>query len=250
MDRSELDQLWRRWIEANIGGPAARVETAVLAANNAVDQRKSRDEIIAAVRYAAAAWDKLIDPSKPDSAALQVANAAPQADAPPRLSGWRGEQEHLRHRLEERRLAGGKPAAPQGERIRGRVTGLNQHQELRWPFFSNPRAKPPMIRVLNFQVQRVGPDGNPQPLPPIFVALRGAKLKGSISNGDEVELDASSSKSWGTVRLKEIRNLTSNSVVRTKGWSAYTIFYLVANLVLVTIFLFVVFTILMSISGK
>jgi hypothetical protein len=60
MDRDELQQQWKRWVEANIGGPATRVETATLAAMTAVDQRKGRDEIVAAARHAADGWDRIL----------------------------------------------------------------------------------------------------------------------------------------------------------------------------------------------
>ena len=56
MDLAELIQQWRGWIERNIGGSEARVESATQAAIVAIGQRKSRDEIVAAVHQAAAYW--------------------------------------------------------------------------------------------------------------------------------------------------------------------------------------------------
>lgn len=53
---SELRLKWRHWIENEIGGPEGRIEAATQAAMAAIAQAKSRDEVVAAARYAAGTW--------------------------------------------------------------------------------------------------------------------------------------------------------------------------------------------------
>jgi hypothetical protein len=48
---------WRTWIENSIGGSPDRVNACLQAAALAVDQNKTRDEIVSAAQNAATAWD-------------------------------------------------------------------------------------------------------------------------------------------------------------------------------------------------
>jgi hypothetical protein len=87
--------------------------------------------------------------------------------------------------------------------------------------------------VWDFRLERSAPDG--RPLQPIAVELRShASLfrfgpdtkgfEGSILNGDEVEVDARHHKPGKLLKVEQVRNVTSNSVVRVRGSSPSSVF--------------------------
>ena len=65
-------------------------------------------------------------------------------------------------------------------------------------------------------------------------------IKGSIANGNEVEIEAPDYKPGETIRPRAVRNLTTNSVVRVQIWPR--IIYM--TLVMIGFLCFVVFGIL------
>jgi hypothetical protein len=98
-------------------------------------------------------------------------------------------------------------ANPRAERygvIRGRVTAAQENRDV-----ADAR-----IIVRSFRLQRTGPDGGS--LPVVEVEMRSRGFEGSIANGDEVELDASSYKAGHIVGVKQLWNVSSNSVVKAR----------------------------------
>ena len=90
--------------------------------------------------------------------------------------------------------------------MRGRITALQQRQERPGMIYSRT--------IWSFRLQRTGPDGGLLPL--VEVEMLSREFEGSLAAGDEVELDASRSKAGDVVAVKQVRNLSSNSVVRQR----------------------------------
>jgi hypothetical protein len=92
--------------------------------------------------------------------------------------------------------------------IRGRVIAMQQRLTRPGYYLYSPTT-------WSFRVQRKGPDGSA--LPTIAVEMQARSFKGSLTPGDEVEVDARGYKSGDLVIVQKIRNLTSNSVVRSQA---------------------------------
>lgn len=122
------------------------------------------------------------------------------------LLGWRA----LRRRA---RRAAGEP------RLVGECRGVTQQME---------GGGNNNIQVLSFRVERYDGDGNR--LPPVPVEMRGARVSGSVREGDHVEIRARL-RGDGVMRPRALRNLTTRSKVRIrkrKLWAdvVYLIFLL------------------------
>ena len=94
--------------------------------------------------------------------------------------------------------------------ICGRVTSLQQRIES-------------FEVVRDFRLERQGPDGTF--LAPVAVELRSSRytgFEGSILNGDEIEVAAHPAPAK-TLKVGEVLNLTSNSVVRQRNVFAWAI---------------------------
>jgi hypothetical protein len=122
--------------------------------------------------------------------------------------------------------------------IRGRVAALKQRQERA---FTNSITYPTGYQVVktsyglvwDFRLERSAPDGTP--LQPIAVELRSHAswlrfgpdtkgFEGSVLNGDEVDVDARHYKPGKLLKIEQVRNLTSNSIVRATGSSPSPVF--------------------------
>jgi hypothetical protein len=184
-----LKQKWQSWVEKNVGGPEARVEIATKAAISALRQGKSSEEAAAAARQAASVWKELLVP---------LAAATPD---------------------------------PHGRLFRGRVAGMQQRQEMLSFFWVGRGQGAPYSLVWDFRLERNAPDGTP--LPPMAIELRSPGhfffrstkgFEGSLLNGDQVEVDGRHYKPGRVLQVEQLRNLTSNSVVRIRGSSPSRVF--------------------------
>lgn len=194
MDQAGLKQQWLVWAEKNIGGSEARAEIATQAAISALGQGKSRDEAVAAARSAAADWKTPSEPTLPDSRVADL---------------------HLPSGEPERVQVNPSPAPlieKHKEFIRGRVSAMQQRQEIEG-YHQMGRTKVPTYGIVwSFRLQPTGPDGNPPP--PVAIEMRAPSFLGSIGNGDEVEVEARDYAPGSILFPTEIRNLTTNSIVR------------------------------------
>jgi hypothetical protein len=89
------------------------------------------------------------------------------------------------------------------------------------------------IHQLSFRVERADEAGNP--LPPVPVEIRGARIAGTISEGDWVEAPGRW-RSGGRVRATTIRNLTTNETIRVRNLRRLVMLGLVALFVVAFIF--------------
>ena len=188
----QLRRQWRDWAVRNLGGPEARVEIATQAAVSALGQGKSRDEAAVVAREAASAW--------------QTARAPAVAPTP----------------------------EPHGGCIRGRVAAMQQRQEIAGfriaQYNWNRYAGQPYTLIWDFRLERNAPDGTP--LAPVAVEMvsKGSMwgtskgFKGSVLNGDEVEVDGRDYQPGRVLRVEQVWNLTSNSIVRERGSAPSRIF--------------------------
>jgi hypothetical protein len=219
-------QQWRDWIERNIGGPEGRIRIAMHAAVSAISQGKSPDEAAAAARQAASAWHETQVPALLEEqvrSKIEVIAPERQVAAP----------------KETRTPAVATTPAPRRGFIRGRVAAFQWRQEraftnsITYPTGYQVGAKTGFSLVWDFRLERSAPDGTP--LQPIAVELRshaslfrfGTDTKGfegSVLNGDEVEVDARHYKPGKLLKVEQVRNLTSNSVVRVRGSSPSSVF--------------------------
>jgi hypothetical protein len=125
--------------------------------------------------------------------ALQRREGPDGAMAAARQAAYRWNQDELRRF----------PQPDKDKVIRGRVKAAQRSQE-RVSFAIYGRgAPPPVWRILNFQIERVTPDGTP--LPSVPVRLKGRKLDGALSNGDIVEVDGP----WTAGQVLEVREVRS-----------------------------------------
>lgn len=96
--------------------------------------------------------------------------------------------------------------------IRGRVAAMQQRQEIEGYHHIGRTRVPTYGIVWSFRLQVAGPDGNP--LPPVAIEMRAPSFIGLIGNGDQLEVEAGDYATGSILCLKEVRNLSTNSVVR------------------------------------
>ncbi len=78
------------------------------------------------------------------------------------------------------------------------------------PRSSTSRKTPALQSVLSFRLRRVGPGG--ELLPPVAVEMRGARVSGTITDGDLVQLPKTAPHG-GALKLAAVTNLTTGSPV-------------------------------------
>jgi hypothetical protein len=96
------------------------------------------------------------------------------------------------------------PRAEKYTLLRGRITALQQGSDIfdsRFLFWT-------------FRLQRATADG--RLLPAVEIEMRNRGFEGTVSEGDAVELDAKGFKVGDIVKVKQLRNLSSNSVVQAR----------------------------------
>jgi hypothetical protein len=129
-----------------------------------------------------------------------------------------------------------RPASIARNRIRGRVAGLQQRQEMDRLALTPGRMNPPYSQVWSFRIQQVDQDG--AVLPAVAVQMRGSTFRGYLAEGDEVEVYAPNYRPGSTVHPSQVHNLSANSVVRAQSWPPSRVFRWLA-LVIVILFLVV-----------
>ncbi|HYN14994.1 MAG TPA: hypothetical protein VES66_04300 [Terriglobales bacterium] len=134
-------------------------------------------------------------------------------------------------------------------RIRGRVEAFQERREPDRGFGLRPkRSVPTYVVIWNFRLVRTGPDG--KALPPVAVEMRGLELgkpafEGSLVNGDEVEVDAPGHIPGDIIHPLEVRNLSSNCVVRGRTRSIVSrvlagVFLIIGLVIIVTVAAFII----------
>jgi hypothetical protein len=184
MDAPSAEQQWRLWVESEIGGPEARIEAAMLAVTDALNKGLGTDEVANAAYDAAALWK---DPNACVSEAKEL--------------------------------------------FRGRVAGLQQRLKARRFFYIVPQgAPPPSMLIWNFRLERTTPAG--EPLPYVDVELRSSGtifstsrgFKGCLLDGDCVEVDSRDYERGSILKVTQVYNLATNTVIRAGGESPLPIF--------------------------
>jgi len=97
------------------------------------------------------------------------------------------------------------------------------------------------MTVLDFRIERHDASGNR--LAPVPVQMRGQSFSGAVNNGDEIRVNRGKWRD-GTLRVKDLDNLSTGAEVRTKGSGAFGwILGVVVSLFILAVGGFVVFMI-------
>jgi hypothetical protein len=100
-----------------------------------------------------------------------------------------------------------------------------------------------MVLIWDFRLERTDERG--QPLPRLSVEMRGSSFRGSIANGDVIEVDAPASPGQ-LIQPSKVRNVTAGTVVTATGAGflrASKWIGLVLLLVFAAVFIFVASTV-------
>jgi hypothetical protein len=198
---------WRSYFEQRLTGTDAEVDAATEAAMRALERGADVNGIIAAGLEGAKIFRT--------HGRVPPPSGAPRADTPPppprdhaqdrrSAAGAAGAASSARSGS-SRASAGSRAGAAVGSATSGVVTGMQQRQEVFGRTY---------FTVWSFRLERTDSAGHP--MTPIPVEMRGRRFKGSVNNGDLVDV-RHRPPSGKLVQTRRVRNLTLGTDVRTKG---------------------------------
>jgi pSer/pThr/pTyr-binding forkhead associated (FHA) protein len=231
MRQPSLDP-WVSWIQQTFAGHPSAIKAATDAATAAIARGANTDEIAnaaqaaaneAAAAESASAWTAWAQQSYGgDPRRIQAATEAAlsaiargantdQASAAARAAADAAALETPPALLPSHAASHGQrpPVSYTGGRLRGRVTGYQQRYE------TYGRRQ---VYVWDFQLDGQGSSGAPTH-GTVAIEMRGFGFKGAIKEGDEVEI-SKSAQPGKVIRVRRVRNLTSNSLVKVRGHPA------------------------------
>jgi hypothetical protein len=185
-DASDSWSRWEEWVRRTLGGSERQVAAATNAAWGAIAAGGTQEQVVSAAR---AAWEHEEASSR---AASGTPTAEPRASSPAETPAT----EIL------------KPPHDPGDlsAMVGIVRNLSKGVG---PY----RGKPAALQIWAFRVETYDEHGNPGEL--MGVEMRGHEIRGTLDNGDWVEI-SERPRSGGGYRPKTVRNLTTNDVVKAR----------------------------------
>ena len=123
-------------------------------------------------------------------------------------------------------------------RLTGQVSGFQQRYE---------PTRAGSVTVWDFRIDRH--DGDGKPLPRVAAEMRGMRIEGGLSIGDWVETD-SKWRPGKTLQLRNIKNLSTNSVVEAHGaGKPGRVFGRIGKTIFILVWLAIASTVVLTIAG-